>query len=189
MFETWKQAWRDAVENFRRELDPERYAAETDRRTAAMRRDLASARARSRQIEKEIAATSLEVTRERDLLARCQHRETLARRIEDHETARIAAEFAARHAERASILQQKLDALTAEHALLQRDLDAMQVTLDELAPGVAADDDESTTTAGTPPGAHAEADQFYDTEFRRLDEEARERAAEARLEELKKKMR
>lgn len=178
MLEAWKQAWRDAVENFRRELDPERYAAETSRQAAAMRRDLGRAHTRARQLQAEIDATRLELSRERDEENRCRHRAGLARKIDDHETTRIAAEYAARHAERAAVLQQKLDALDAELRLLERDLLVMQERLATIAP---AGDDELHAGYGA---FHSEPD----TEFDRLEQEARERAAEARLEELKRKL-
>jgi hypothetical protein len=193
MLEAWKQAWRDAVENFRRELDPERYAAETTRQAAAMRRDLGRAHTRARHLQAEIDATRLELSREHDEENRCRHRESLALKIDDHETARIANEYASRHAERAAVLQQKLDALTAELALLQRDLQIMQERLATIAP---AGHDEALSGADA---FHAEPDDFHtnpaglhsesDTEFDRLEQEARERAAEARLEELKRKLR
>lgn len=194
MFEAWKQAWRDAVENFRRELDPERYAAVSDRRAAAMRRDLAHARSRARRLQAEIDTTRRQLTHEREEENRCRHRETLARRIDDHETARIASEYAARHAERAAVLQQKADALAAEYALLERELQAMRQALAKLAPAAEAADEsalEEDTKAASPEAGPAGQDRssHYDTEFERLEDEARERAAEARLEELKRKMR
>jgi hypothetical protein len=199
MFDAWKQAWRDAVENFRRELDPDRYAAEADRKAVAMRRDLERARARARHLQAEIDATRRELTREHEEVNRCRHRETLARQIDDHETARIAGEYAARHAERAAVLQQKLNALTAEHALFERDLQAMRQTLAELGSGAdildesAADERAPNVTAEAGPDSTGPARDdhggLYGTEFERLENEARERAAEAHLEELKRKMR
>jgi hypothetical protein len=174
------------VDNFRRELDPDGYAPATgrqgaapDRRAAAMRRDVASAESSIRRVETELDDARRNLSEEREAEERCRRREILARQIEDDETARIAAEYAARHAERAAVLRQKIEALAAERDLLRRDLDVMRAALAELAP------------ASVHTGAHLghEAEPHDDAEFRRLEEEARERAAEARLEELKRKMR
>ncbi len=178
MLEMWKKAWNDAVENFRRELDPDRYDPATDRRTSSMRRDVAKVQGTIQRLENDLGATRRDLAHELDQAERCRRHEGLARQIDDAETARIAAEYAARHAERAAILEQKLTALTAERDLLRRDLETMRAALAEIGPDHHAnsipDYEETSATAA---------------EFERLEEEARERAAEARLEELKRKMR
>lgn len=160
------------MENFRRELDPERYAAEANRQATAMRRDLDRAESYARRLRTELETARRELAQQLDEEQRCRHREILARRIDDLETAQLAADYAARHAEHAAVLRQKADALTAELHLLERDLQTMRQTLTELPP----------TTTPTP-------DDEDDTAFHHLEAEARERAAEARLEELKRKLR
>lgn len=157
--------------NFRRELDPERFYMEAGRRVSAMRRDLADAESLARRLEGEIDETRRNLAREREELDRCRRRESLATQIGDDETARIAAEYAAIHAERAAVLEQKLAALNAELRLLHKETRTMRETLTQL--GEAHHHDTGTDD---------------DVEFRRLEDEARERAAEARLEELKRKM-
>lgn len=172
MFKAWKHAWKEAVENFRRELDPERYSAT---RAAAMRRDLARAESELERLDGDLIRSRAALETERAEEARCRRQEALATNIADHETAYLAAQYAARHAERAAVLEQKVRALEAERALMQRDLEQMSATLGTAAPGaepVAPGDDERE-----------------DADFDRLEREARERAAEARLEELKRKMR
>lgn len=192
MFAAWKQAWKDAVENFYRELDPDHYGPASDRMTSAMKRDIDTARASLRRVEADLARASQGLALELENETDCRRRESLARKIDDLETARIAEEFAARHAERATILRRKTDALTAERDLLRRDLDSMLATLHRLDPGA----DHPPTPAGwdrpdqydapEPPLAAATP---VDTDFERLEREARERAAEARLRELKEKLR
>jgi hypothetical protein len=174
MFKAWKQAWKEAVDNFRRELDPERYGAA---RAAAMRRDLARAESELERLEGDLARSRSALEAERAEEARCRRQEALATNIADHETARLAAQYAARHAERAAVLEQKVHALEAEHALMQRDLEQMSATLGTVAPDPAPD---------TPLADEADRN---DADFHRLEQEARERAAEARLEELKRRMR
>lgn len=187
MFAALKQAWKEAVENFRRELDPERYGQAFDHMNDAMRREFDTTRNSLRRVENDLAATHRDLDRELENEESCRRREKLARGINDLETARIAAEYAERHAERAAVLRRKADALSAERDLLRRDLNEMLATLDRLDPGtdqpagqVGQDRFDPYTTAPDADGIEAD--------FDRLEQEARERAAEARLNELKQKL-
>jgi len=184
MFDAWKQAWRDAVKNFWQELEPEAHGADPARRIGAMRRDLDAARAELDRIEADLARARRQLAEERESESTCRRREELARGIGDDETARIAAEFAARHAERAAVLDQKVRALEAEHALMRRDFQAMETAFASAAAEAGPGPAPSLDSPGVVPD-----DDPRGEEFRRLEQEARERAAEARLEELKRRMR
>jgi hypothetical protein len=176
MWEDWKQAWREAVENFRREL------AEPDGlpQVAAMRRELQAARNALDKLDREISSVRYDTTTEREQEAICRRREDAARRIGDVETVRIAVEFAVRHAERAAVLERKAEVLAAEKALLARDLAAMEKVI-EAQP-------KESVNAG-PPREVLEERDHHERDFGKLEKEARERAAEQRLEELKRRMR
>lgn len=183
MFEDWKHAWREAVANFQRELDHDG----GDEGTRAMRRDERTTSDALRRLDSELSSARSNAAAERESEEVCRRREGLARNIGDDETAGIAADYAARHAERALILERKVDVLVAERALLVRDLERMRAAL-------AARVGDPQVAAGAAPGANPAA--AADTErardehnFRKMEREARERAAEARLEELKRKLR
>ncbi len=179
MFEDWKQAWRDAVANFQRELEDE----PGDETTRAMRRDERMAAEALRRLDAELAAARSNAAAERAEEAVCRRREGLARTAGEEETARIAAEFAARHAERALVLERKVEVLEAERRLLVGDLDRMRATL-------GARGADPRVTAGPPPSPDpGAAREQEDARFRRMEREARERAAEERLAELKRKLR
>ena len=104
----------------------------------------------------------------------------MAAQIGDEETVRVAVEYATRHAERAAVLERKVEVLEEERALLQRDLEAMEqavATREPIGPEPSArhtllDDDEET-----------------ERQRRELQRLQRERAADERLEELKRKFR
>lgn len=179
MFEDWKQAWRQAVENFRRELE-ELEGGDATPAVRQMRRDLASAKGALGRLDEEIERARKDAKEEREQEAICRRREGLAQNIGDTETARLAAEYAVRHAERAVVLERKVEVLTEERTLLHRDLSAMEETMAEhdVAPGI---------EDGRPDVLEERARE--DRDFAQLDREARERAAEQRLEELKRKMR
>lgn len=180
MFEDWKSAWRQAVENFRRELgEDDLDARKLDARTIAMRRELTTVREAFARIEAEIVRARRDAAAERESETVCRRREALARNIGDEETVRIAIEFAERHAERAAVLEQKVEVLVAERDLVRRDLDEMEKLVAERAEKVAAGRSPSDVLG----------EQRADRDFGRLERDARERAAAERLEELKRRMR
>jgi hypothetical protein len=182
MFEDWKQAWREAVENFRRELKDSEEGDGSPPDARAMRRDVVTARGALDKLDAEIAQTRKDAATEREQETVCRRREGLAKNIGDRETARLAAEFAARHVERAIVFERKFEVLEQERRLLRRDLDVMEETL-AAQPAVSP---ESITDRPRPDVLEERAKE--DRDFAKLDREARERAAEQRLEELKRKM-
>jgi hypothetical protein len=176
MFEELRRAWREAMANFRAELhglDP----ADAGRQVAAMRRDVEAARELLRRLDRDLAATRGEADGERAAHGECLRREALARLAGEQETAAIAAEFAERHRRRADVLGRKLDALTDERDLRQEELTAMESAFREalrIAAETVSSVDEDVRREGT---------------FRDLETAAREREAERRLDELKRRMR
>lgn len=185
MFEDWKQAWRDAVANFQRELEDE----PGDETTRAMRRDERTTSEALRRLDAELSAARRNAAAERSEEAVCRRREGLAEKAGDAETARIAAEFAVRHAERALVLERKVEVLEAERGLLLRDLDRMRAALADrgVEPRVGAG--PNAAPEPPPPGPDPREREREEQRFRRMEREARERAAEERLEELKRKLR
>lgn len=174
MFEDWKKAWEQAKANFERELleeDASLEAAST--RARSMRRDLAIAQKALERLDGDVVATRHELQKEDAELLTCERRAEMADRIGDAETARIARDFGQRHAERAALLRRKVDVLRDELTMRQKELAEMEAKAEvELAEI-----------------SRAETDRVqHDAEFRQLDQQRRERDAEARLEELKKRM-
>jgi len=193
MFQDLRNAWREAVENFRRELHGEEHGAgDAHDRLRIMRKDVSIASSELKRIEREAAAARSQAAAEREEEAVCRRREGLARGIGDEETATIAARFAARHAERAAVLERKAEALEAERDLLRRELADMERIVEErtreVGAGAAPGGLGAPGTGGTR-RTGLEKDEAADAEFRRLERERREREAEARLQELKKRMR
>jgi hypothetical protein len=180
MFEDWKKAWREAVENFKRELsDTEAAGGNVTAHVRAMRQDIVSVRGALSKLDAQIVATKREAEQEREAEQVTRRREGFARNVKDEETVRIAVEFAARHAERAGILERKAEVLEAERAMLARDLQLMEEIL--------AKQPQASTLPPEP--EVLEERKRTDQDFGKLEREARERAAAQRLEELKKKMR
>lgn len=175
MFENFRRAWREAVDNFWRELEAE--GAGPEARAKAVYREVATARNQLGRLDREIDETRQRLEHERAQVDVCVRRERMAREIGDDETARVAAEYRQRHQERAEVLGRKLEALDAERALCRRDLSEMERALASAgpAPEPAILDDLNR---------HPREDEFRD-----LEDAERERAAAERLEELKRRSR
>lgn len=181
MFEDWKQAWREAVDNFRRELSGDE---ESNERTRSMYRQVMNTRGARDNLDGEIRRTRKEAEEERSQEQVCRRREQMARSIRDEETVRLAVEFAVRHAERAVIFERKVEIFEAERGLLVRDLEQMEKHLAEQPDAFRV---SSSETVQDVLGERERERQ--DRDFGRLEREQRERDAEARLEEIKRRMR
>jgi predicted nucleic acid-binding Zn-ribbon protein len=158
-----------------------------------MREAVVEAKLAVQETRDAVARTERELAQERQRLANAERRGRLAAEIRDQETVDVARRFAAKHRERAGVLEHKLAALQEELALYERELAEMQAQL------VRAERDRPATEAersaerawrdlaaagGARPGTDVR-DELLGTE---LDRAAREAAAERQLKELKKKM-
>lgn len=170
MFDEFKRAWRQAVDNFWRELELD----DPDGRDVY--REVARARNQLEALEADMDATRQRLAEENHQIEACVRRERMARGIGDAETARVAAEYGDRHRERAAVLSRKLEALRAERRLCVRDLNEMERALQE----------------GRVAAARQEIEDLdrhpQETEFRHLEDAERTRSAEERLEEIKRRM-
>lgn len=174
MFDEWKYAWQQAVENFERELDDPDERVSPNQRAAAMRRDLAAARAALNRLDADLGQARKDLAGEEESGETARRRAEMAERVNDADTVRIAQEFAARHVYRAAILRRKVEVFQDELTMRREEL----VTMEEHA---AAEIEKMET--------EQETQRLTDRDFRKLELERREKDAEARLEELKKRMR
>lgn len=131
MFENLRDAFREAIENFNRELNRDQVPESVDRLLVGMRSEVVDAKARISELETQIERSRAEVDTERKAADTALRRERMARDIEDGETAEIAARFAAKHTERRGLLEQKVTALEGELAFLRREYEEMMAKLDE----------------------------------------------------------
>lgn len=164
-----------------------------DRRAviADMKRALVAARMGVADLREGVEATRKRLTAEREQLAVVQRRKALAAGVPDADTVAIAEKYETQHAERIAVLERKLAAQEDEAALAERDYDEMLKQLKAANAGVGS----GATPASRGP-TDAELGLPDDKDLRaELDALARTRArsdaeavADARLEELKKKL-
>ena len=214
MFENLRNAFREAVENFNKELSRDQVPETVDRLLVGMRAEVGDAQAAIRELEMQIARAAAEAEREKAEGATARRRGKMASDIGDQETSAVATEYAEKREERQRVLEQKAVAMKAELAIRIKEVDEMMAKLKE---AQAKRDALSATTGRT--AAH-ESLHAADDLFSELDrmaekigaEDARAQAAEefsdldleadpdlapppppeldvdARLEELKRRM-
>ena len=125
MFENLRDAFREAIDNFNKELSRDQVPESVDRLLVGMRDEVADAKVRIGELEEQLERARRESARERTSAETARRREGMAREIDDSETADVAAEFAAKHEERVRLLEQKALALQEELAFRKREYEEM----------------------------------------------------------------
>lgn len=125
MFENLRSAFREAVDNFKEELNRDQVPEAVDRLLGGMREEVTEAKTRLHDLETGIQRALLEAEREKKEEATCVRREEMARKIGDEETARVAAEFRQKHAKRREVLEGKALALKRELEVRKAEIEEM----------------------------------------------------------------
>ena len=125
MFESLREAFRQALENFQSEVNRDRVPEATERLLRAMRAELIELQRQSKELESELEAVREEARREHEATKTCLRREEMARNIDDEQTASVAREFAGKHLQRQEILSEK-------SVVLARELDERRENLAEM---------------------------------------------------------
>lgn len=131
MFDDLRNAFREAVQNFKDELDQDSVPENVDRLLSGMIDEVTQAKARHKGLEAELEETRSRVTKEEQQVATNRRREKMARDIGDEETATLAAEYAERHEKRLGVFTQKAAALEQEVTLLGAEVSEMMEKVKE----------------------------------------------------------
>jgi phage shock protein A len=131
MFDNLRHAFKEALENFNKELSREQMPGTVDRLLSGMRDEVADAKVRVRELEDHLARTTAEAEREKTEVATARRRGKMAADIGDEETARVAMEYAARHEERHAVLEKSALAMKDELALRAREIEEMLAKVKE----------------------------------------------------------
>jgi phage shock protein A len=113
---------RDAFHSELRRRGPEDVVADL---LSGMRREMVETRAALKEAEERIPDLRARLERERAEIERCDRRREMAERIDDDETARVAAEFGGRHRAIAAGLEARLTEAVA-------DRDGLRATVEEM---------------------------------------------------------
>lgn len=131
MFEDLRAAFREAVDNFNKELNRDQVPEVVDKLLKGMVDEIADAKAHTADLESQIGATLQRAEKEKAEGQTCRRREQMAREIGDNETADVAADFAAKHEEHQRLLEQKAVALQQELEFRRKELDGMMAKVKE----------------------------------------------------------
>lgn len=133
MFDNLREALREAIDNFKAEMYrddlPEGAHGSMDRLLLGMRKEIADAKSALSTLDGQLVEVRAQVLQESTKEATCRRREKLARRVGDEETARIAAEYARRHARRHDMLERKIAVIEEEHSMRAAEIAEMLTRL------------------------------------------------------------
>lgn len=213
MFDSLRRAFREAVDNFNKELDRDAVPEAVDKLLRGMQSEAVDAKAALEGLRKELAVATKRADEEGRNAEVCRRRENMARDIGDTDTADLAATYAEKHDARRAVLADKAKAIEAEIRLQEAEYNEMMSQIrkaranrDRLAAtagrtrtreSLGDDDlfgeldrmaerivgDEAATDAG---GELFDDARDFDEQ---LEESRREEVIDARLEDLKRRMR
>ena len=144
MFDNLRQAFREAVDNFKDELGRDEIPEAVDRLLREMKREAADTKAEIRRLEEAIQGAIEKAEKEESEGKTCRRREKMALEISDEETAGLAREYAEKHEHRRSVLEHKALALKEELDMRQEEFGEMI----EAIKGAEKNRDGLTATAG-----------------------------------------
>jgi phage shock protein A len=131
MFENLRKAFREAVDNFNKELGRDDVPDVVDGLLKQMQEEVTDTKAQLYTLEEQIRkAIQLSEMEEKEA-ATCRRREEMALKIGDEETAKVAAEYAEKHEERREIQAKKALALREELEYKRGEVEDMMEKLKE----------------------------------------------------------
>jgi phage shock protein A len=125
MFDELRAAFREAIDNFNKELRRENVSEATDRLLIGMKNEIDHERAQVLALERQLEAATAASVREVELGVTCRRRERMARDIGDEETASLAAQQALKHEGHRAVLYKKVEVLREELVFRSRNVEEM----------------------------------------------------------------
>jgi phage shock protein A len=131
MFDDLRAAFREALDNFNKELSRDQVPETVDRLLGGMKSEIVDEKAEVAGLEDQLEKTRAQIKRVSEEESTARRREEMARRIEDIETANLAAKYAAKHQSYREVLEHKASALQEEVAFRQRTVEEMYARFHE----------------------------------------------------------
>jgi phage shock protein A len=131
MFDDLRAAFREALDNFDKELKRDQVPETVDRLLVGMKKQLADELAEVRGLEAEIDKATAASAREQEAGATCRRREQMARGIGDEETAALAAQHALKHEGHHAVLERKAQAIREELDFRRKTVEEMTAQLND----------------------------------------------------------
>lgn len=131
MFENLRQAFREAVDNFNKELNRDDVPEVVDKLLHQMQEEVTDAKAQLYTLEGQIKRALQLAEMEKKEVATCLRREAMAEKIGDEDTAKVAREYAEKHLRRQEIQENKALALREELDWRRKEVEDMLVKIKE----------------------------------------------------------
>ena len=125
MFDDLKEAFREALDNFNKELSRDHVPETVDKLLYGMKSEIADEKAAVEGVRDQLEKTEAELTKVRQNVDTARRREEMAREIDDDETVKIAAEFATKQERHLEVLERKAEALKEELEFRERTVEEM----------------------------------------------------------------
>ena len=125
MFDDLRAAFREALDNFNKELSRDQVSETADKLLIGMKSEIADEKAQVAGLEEEVGKTRAQIERLTRDAATARRREEMARGIDDEETVKLAAEYATKAESHIRVLEKKA-------AALQEELDFRRRTVEEM---------------------------------------------------------
>lgn len=131
MFDNLRDAFREAVANFKEELNRDEVPEVVDRLFLGMKHELNEAHELLAGLEEQIEQARAQVRKDQDEEALYRRRGEMASKVGDGETARIALEFAVKSERRRIVIERKIVALDEERRVRVVEIEEMTVHFTE----------------------------------------------------------
>ena len=114
MFEDLRAAFKEALDNFNKELSRDQVSETADKLLIGMKNEIADEKAQVAGLEDQLRKTLEQIDRLEKDIATARRREEMARGIDDQETVKLAAEWSTKAEGQRAILVKKATALKEE---------------------------------------------------------------------------
>ena len=131
MFDELRQAFREALYNFNKELSRDQVSETADALLIEMKNEIISAKAQIAGLEDQLVKTMAEVADLAEDIVTAQRRQELARGISDEDTAGLAEDWLSKAKDQRTILLKKAEALQDEVEFHSQSVDEMHSRFQE----------------------------------------------------------
>ncbi|MDX1648063.1 MAG: hypothetical protein R3304_13030 [Longimicrobiales bacterium] len=131
MFEDLRNAFKEALDNFNKELNRDQVSDAADKLLVGMRNEIVDEKAAVAGLEEQIAKAKQQIERLSGEAATARRRESMARDIDDAETVELASEYASKVESHREVLRKKVSALQEELDFRRETLQGMYVQFEE----------------------------------------------------------
>ncbi len=131
MFDNLRNAFREAIDNFQKELSRDAIPENVDKLLKGMIDEVADAKVRLKELEDQLAQATREAEAEKKNAMTAVRRGEMAEKIGDAETVEVARKFAEKHARRQIVFEQKATAMAEELTFRTGEIEDMMKAIKE----------------------------------------------------------